>query len=270
MKKLSKKAVVLAIISTGVLVSSLALAATGIVNTKHNFMNGSPGGSAFTDSPNAPQQICIYCHTPHNAGQARFLWNKANKTAALTYKFYSSGTVTRAARQLTAFAPDSPSLLCLGCHDGKSAMNVLHSGGKGASAAGYPAGTEYSWGATESLMVNTPPSGFAPNPPQPMLGGNVANTVNLADDHPVGISYKAVYDERTVNGTTAGLHSPDNAVANSGTKIRLFGGANNNRIECSTCHDPHVDYSVNGNTALKPFLVMSNSGSSLCLSCHDK
>ena len=34
-------------------------------------------------------------------------------------------------------------------------------------------------------------------------------------------------------------------------------------VECGSCHDPH-------NTVTATFLRMSNSGSALCLACHDK
>ncbi|HMD49188.1 MAG TPA: cytochrome c3 family protein, partial [Bryobacteraceae bacterium] len=38
------------------------------------------------------------------------------------------------------------------------------------------------------------------------------------------------------------------------------------KIECTTCHDPHVP---NNDPALPMFLVRSNSGSAICLACHD-
>lgn len=38
------------------------------------------------------------------------------------------------------------------------------------------------------------------------------------------------------------------------------------RIECTTCHDPHVP---NKDPASPMFLVRSNSGSAICLACHD-
>lgn len=269
MKILSRKTLILAIVAAGMMVASLAVAATGIENTKHNFTQNAPadfGSTQLHDSSNEQPQLCVYCHTPHNAGQPRFLWNKVSKNTVLTYKFYSSVSTTNTTRSQSAFSADSSSLLCLGCHDGKSAMNVLHNGGKGTAApGGYPAGSKYAFGTGELFMDNPTPSMFLPNPPSPSLGGGTAGvgtTVDLTDDHPVGFSYKDVYAERTV-----GLRSPDNAVLTSGNKIKLFGGSAQ-KVECATCHDPHVDY--NTTPALKPFLVMSNSGSLLCLSCHDK
>jgi predicted CXXCH cytochrome family protein len=38
------------------------------------------------------------------------------------------------------------------------------------------------------------------------------------------------------------------------------------KIECTTCHDPHVP---NKDAANPMFLVRSNSGSAICLACHD-
>jgi len=38
----------------------------------------------------------------------------------------------------------------------------------------------------------------------------------------------------------------------------------NNRVECVSCHDPHAAADVDR------LLVMSNSRSALCLTCHQK
>ncbi|OGU16348.1 MAG: hypothetical protein A2076_02905 [Geobacteraceae bacterium GWC2_53_11] len=268
MKKLSRNTLILAIVAAGMMVASLAVA--GIENTKHNFTQNAPpdwGSTQLHDDTNAQPQICVYCHTPHNAGQPKFLWNKVSKNTVLTYKFYSSVSTTNAIRTQSAFSADSSSLLCLGCHDGKSAMNVLHNGGKGTAApAGYPAGSSYAFGTGELFMTNPDPTFFLPNPPSPSLGGGapgVGTTVDLTDDHPVGFSYTEVYGERAT-----GLRTLADIDTRSLGKIRFFGGAAVQRVECATCHDPHVDY--NTDTTLKPFLVMSNSESKLCLSCHDK
>jgi len=68
-------------------------------------------------------------------------------------------------------------------------------------------------------------------------------------DHPVGVAYPAVNRG----------YRPMNEVLSVGT-IRLPGGY----VECLSCHDPH-------NEAGAPhMLVMPNTGSALCLSCHRK
>jgi hypothetical protein len=50
--------------------------------------------------------------------------------------------------------------------------------------------------------------------------------------------------------------------------VRFFGATN--YIECSTCHDPHVNYSASGDPAYTPFLITPNTNSNLCLACHIK
>ncbi|KIH77925.1 doubled CXXCH domain-containing protein [Geoalkalibacter ferrihydriticus] len=101
-----------------------------------------------------------------------------------------------------------------------------------------------------SGLVN-PPGGVQPT----FLNGvdTVSGAANLFDatnmltnDHPIGMNYAAA------QGDDAGLRA-----APAG--IRFFDGV----MWCASCHDVH------SNTH-QPFLAMDNSGSSLCLACHDK
>jgi predicted CXXCH cytochrome family protein len=39
-------------------------------------------------------------------------------------------------------------------------------------------------------------------------------------------------------------------------------------MECSSCHDPHVDYVADADYT--PFLIRPNDRSKLCLTCHIK
>jgi len=82
-------------------------------------------------------------------------------------------------------------------------------------------------------------------------------TANLANGHPVGMV--------PVDGSTfASLVRPLFAAppATNDPAVKLVAG----RIECVTCHDPHVP---NNDPALPMFLVRTNSGSTICLACHD-
>lgn len=264
----TKKIVVLALISGGILTGSFsAMAASNVANSKHNFAIGG-GSNVFTAAPaSGVTQVCIFCHTPHNAGQAKLLWNKATN-AVPSFRLYTSSPTLRATTKQSTLPAGSPSLLCLGCHDGKTAMNVLHNSrngvdAAGAGAVGYPVG---------SKLIPTANDGAIPFPmpaPLPMFGlpvagmnigdgtGTATAGDDLTNDHPIGFSYSGVLTDNA-----AGLHTLSDA-KNAG--VRFFG--TNNRVECSTCHDPHVD---SASTTLVPFLVKSNSGSALCLACHDK
>ena len=60
------------------------------------------------------------------------------------------------------------------------------------------------------------------------------------------------------------LEDPDVAISNG---IRLFGGTEY-RVECSSCHDPHVDYTTD--TDYDPFLIMPNHGTCLGVNRNDR
>ncbi|MFZ2949394.1 MAG: cytochrome c3 family protein [Desulfuromonadaceae bacterium] len=269
MKKTFQKTIVLMSLVAGVLVTSLAMAGVGNVsNTKHNFKVGG-GSQVYTaQAGSGADQVCVFCHTPHNAGSTQLLWNKANNSTP-TFRLYTSSKSLTTATRSSVLDPDSPSLLCLGCHDGKTAMNILHSSSVGVDAAayatGYPAGSKLiptsNYGTTPLVMPggqwNPLTEAYDPSMNLGASGGDTSGT-NLTDDHPIGFSYSSAYSQETNGGlfNNVGMDS----------KIRFFGP--NKKVECSTCHDPHVDTTANPD--LKPFLVKSNVGSGLCLTCHNK
>jgi predicted CXXCH cytochrome family protein len=81
---------------------------------------------------------------------------------------------------------------------------------------------------------------------------------NLSDDHPVSFTFNTAL--ATTDGT---LHDPATATTGLGGTIAndfLFGGS----LECASCHDVHNTYDNDG------LLLVSNTGSALCLTCHDK
>ena len=112
-------------------------------------------GHDFTSkSWNTTSEICIVCHTPHNANTSVAdapLWNH-QLSAVASYTMYASGTMQSVAGQ-----PDGSSKLCLSCHDGTVAMENF--GGK-----------------TNGTNV--------------MSGGSVLGT-SLSNDHPISITYDA-------------------------------------------------------------------------------
>lgn len=82
-----------------------------IVGSAHDF-------STQTWNTSVGQQICIVCHTPHNANTGVLdapLWNHATTTSS--FNVYTSSTMNA-----TTGAPDASSKLCLSCHDGTVAL----------------------------------------------------------------------------------------------------------------------------------------------------
>jgi predicted CXXCH cytochrome family protein len=141
------------------LAAALVLAAAArdtlaqVANTKHNLSVSGPGTvKAATES-----QVCIFCHTPHNAAPAAQLWNRRNPTS--TYTPYTSTTAKGGAGQ-----PNGASLLCLSCHDGTIALGEVLSRATPITMAG---------------AVTTMPA------------GNTRLGTDLGDDHPVSFAYTA-------------------------------------------------------------------------------
>lgn len=209
--------------------------AAGITNTKHDLSKDS---ATTGPKASAQTQICIFCHTPHNAVKNVPLWNR-NNTAAAGYKLYtSSSTLTQADGGKSVLYSDSISLFCLSCHDGSVAQlgsRVQNQSALGTVVAG-------SW------------TGGDANTGTAMLGSDLTN------DHPIGFTYPS-------GGEAGRLETAANAKTKMGASSNIFFKANNgakvDQMECSSCHMVHD----NTNTY---FLRSSNAGSALCLACHIK
>ena len=92
-------------LSLAVALAALAGTALGAVaTTKHNLSVTGPGP---IKSP-TEKQICIFCHTPHNADPRAPLWNR-NLDSAANYTMPSSSTLQATIPQ----QPDGASKLCL-------------------------------------------------------------------------------------------------------------------------------------------------------------
>ena len=96
---------------------------------KHNLSTSGPGPVKSTTMT----EVCVFCHTPHNASPAVPLWNQTMSGAS--YLTYTSSTLTA-----TVNAPSGSSKLCLSCHDGTVAIgNTVNNGSlamQGVSAQG--------------------------------------------------------------------------------------------------------------------------------------
>jgi predicted CXXCH cytochrome family protein len=73
---------------------------------------------------------------------------------------------------------------------------------------------------------------------------------DLSDDHPISFVYSNILSAKDTQ-----IRSPSSLPE----ELKLD---RSKELQCTTCHDPHDN--INGH-----FLVMSNEGSAMCLSCHD-
>lgn len=243
-----KKTLLIAIAALGLLASA-AFAGTGPSNvgiTPHNLGAWQPDGTLYNNySAKNDTRVCVFCHTPHGGSLDQPLWNRDSSTLAGIGKFthFTSANLTAAGVSSTR-AVNPESLACLTCHDGSIGVGDIINAG---SVTPDNAGT----------MVQP---GFGT--PGPRIGGsrtNVAGTGDLSDDHPISVSYKDV-----LTALPGSLHTVSYVENTKG--LVLYG--TNEYVECSSCHDPHVDY-IN-NPEYDPFLAIPNTGSDLCLSCHIK
>lgn len=140
-----------------ILVLSIGSFAATIQNSKHDLSTGSTG----PNKSDQEDQICIFCHTPHNAIVAVPLWNRTNP-GGTGFTLYSNpdtidGTITT---DLT----NTVSLMCLSCHDGTTALSSY------ANAKGIVTGT----GVTADVITSAAALG-----------------TDLSNDHPINITYSA-------------------------------------------------------------------------------
>ncbi len=181
-----------------------------IVGSAHDFSG---------DTWNPSGEVCIVCHTPHNANTTVTdapLWNHEVTTA--TFTPYSSATLDAAVGQ-----PDASSKLCLSCHDGTVALDNF---------GGTTGGTNF-------------------------IGGNDLLGTDLSNDHPISFTYDpalasadgGLFDPSTQNSGLGGVINDDMLIGgkmecaschdvHNGSGIGfLLVKSNANSALCLTCHN---------------------------------
>ncbi len=221
-----------------------------IVSTKHNLSIGGPGPVKATKTT----EICVFCHTPHNARPATPLWNRQD--TGQTYNPFTSLSLNAAVGQ-----PDGTSRLCLSCHDGTIAIGAVLNLPGVSNSRSLQMTDSGSGKLTQSGTLAPSSSGFTT-----YIG------LNLQNDHPISFVYDA-----TLASADGELQDPSSS---SYVGIEVVGGTTyplpldaNSKVQCTTCHDPHgtsnpkflrmpikqtVDTATEGPQAI------------ICLNCHTK
>lgn len=180
------------------LVAGPGRADMGVETTKHNLSTSGPGPIKAASET----QVCVFCHTPHNANPAAPLWSHA-LSGVTGYRPYRSDSMVSAPRQ-----PDGASRLCLGCHDGTIALGAIQGRKEIPMSAGV-----------RSL----------PKTSRSLLG------TDLSGSHPVSI----VFDERVAEENNAKGHVPlvpPMQIHDPDVKLDA-----SSKVQCTSCHDPHSD-----------------------------
>lgn len=232
-----------------------------VTESIHNFSTSGVQAKGYGYAAKNEDEVCIFCHTPHGGTLNTPLWNRALPDQSSTpFTHYSSSTLSAYTKGLATNRPVRPeSLLCMSCHDGAVAMNsIINNSNKSGVTPDNTAVMVNVWVTTAGRIGDIMnPSGF----------GLQGQTRNLSDDHPISLDYGSA-------ATSAGVgrfQPPSGGTDPREKGVRFFGTGGELYLECSSCHNPHVNYNgTGGNSAYTPFLVMSNAGSNLCLACHVK
>lgn len=270
--KIKGKSLLGVVLLIGVVGIAQATIVSNIRATKHNL------SSAVDGTGNVPlrgvkavgeNQVCVFCHTPHNANQSVSapLWNRALSQA--TYTPYASGSM-----DATTSQPTGNSKLCLSCHDGTLAIGTV----------GVLNGT----GPVSIAMSGTGVGDTMPIGAGITTGFTRNVGIDLSNDHPISFPYDAALGGPS--GSDGELRSPPvvisgitvvgNNVAGTGSKPTF--PLQSDQLQCSTCHDPHLTDTNPANPPLKflrgnrlqqvqPLGGLFDSGNDImCLACHDK
>jgi len=225
-----------------------------VVDSVHNLSVTGPGSTKAA----AEDQVCIFCHTPHNSAPIRPLWNRMLSVAA--YSVYSSSSLDAHPGQ-----PTGSSKMCLSCHDGTIALGSVLS---------------RSQTITMSAGITTIPAGST------NLG------TDLSDDHPVSFRFDSLLagqDPKLVNPAQLPPELPldhnlelqcttchdahDNSLGNFLVMANDTSGLCRSchqistttiagHAQCVSCHRTHTAPSG-------PFLLQGDRVTTTCLRCHD-
>lgn len=275
--------------------SSLAPNTGGIINTRHNLTQKPWFGSTTGNMDRARNdygEVCVYCHTPHGSNTqmgAAPLWNRTKPTG--TFTVYGDG---QTGTGQTVTQPGSPSLTCLSCHDGVTAIDsIINMPGSGGYNASQMTSVDKQW--LQDAWVGKGGAGPT-NASHHMSLGDCAGScharaippiqqfvtdftvfvmgLDLRDDHPVGVQRpddSVNYNTPTVAGNLAFFDKNGNGRTDS-NEIRFYNTGQGFEVECASCHDPHgVPTAGTGSRFISSFLRVNNSAqSAVCLTCHIK
>jgi len=206
-------------------------AAGTVVGSRHD-LRASGGGTA---TGNGLTEVCVVCHTPHQATAANAqdpLWNHTG-TATAAFGVYASATLNATPAEIggAAMGAQSVSMLCMSCHDGTVSVLSMYN----PPNSGTPTVTAV------ATRINA----------AGQIISNANMGISMRDDHPVNFTYNTA-----LATTDGGLRDP---AASTAVTALLIGGT----VQCSSCHSTHDPTNT-------PFLRVTNAGSALCLTCHIK
>jgi cytochrome c553 len=208
-------AVAIIVILTSLAYQADAVAPGKKVSEAGNMHNLSASNAAnpyhATSADPRGQQVCIFCHTPHNANVSEQapLWNRNFSTE--TFQRYTGSTQFQikniAAAEYGAGAqPNGSSKLCLSCHDGVSRLGAINNGAEIPMSIDVISGRASFKATTNKMRYGHHPVSFVYN-------ASVRDSIN---------SVKSSYALPTLPAVKRDKQE---------------------RMQCTTCHDAHQNQS---------------------------
>lgn len=261
-----------------------------IGNTRHNLTQrqtsgGGPSGSSMDQFRNDYREVCVYCHTPHGANTniTAPLWNRTIKET--TYTLYNQASLSGTISQ-----PGANSLACLSCHDGQTAVDsVVNMPGSGGYSEAQKTSQDNAFlntwtntngpDATSHFGLKEGKECLGCHAPGAELGAGATSFTtfalgtDLSNDHPIGVKLPTGSDWNVPSGTKDNIRYFDTNSDNRLSKgdIRFYDTGEGPEVECASCHDPHgVPSGGTGSKFNTTFLRVENTGSAVCLTCHNK
>lgn len=221
-----------------------------LIGSKHDFTGlnrragvRAMGGVSFSDYGNP----CVYCHVPSEQASVQTEqfggvagWNRV-APAADQYKLYKSDTMDAAPQS----APNSSTLLCLSCHDGTMALDMVLFKPAGFKNRRDAAIHMKMSGANELTSCGKCHNGQVAHDMTSKVVGQ-----DLMNDHPASFQYGGLNwkdKDFTVPHQASGF--------NNG--VTLYNGS----VECASCHDVH-------NSTQE--VLLATRKDILCATCHTK
>lgn len=256
MRKLVFLAMTLVLVSAS---SGYAQFTATVAGGPHDLSNGS---AVRNSNATINGQTCVFCHVPHSGSTNQPLWNRSNPTGA-SYQVYTSSTSASVAT--AAGVASGISGACLSCHDGTIAMDVV------TNVNGLPFGTaptngnvNFTAGPNKKATYSNGAGGTA----NVMSGGLPFLGSDLRNDHPVAIVYQTALTADPSHYTAITQVGARIYISGAAGQLPLYGSSTSNAtVECASCHDAHNN-SLNGTNG--GFLRQANTGSQMCLTCHNK
>lgn len=170
-----------------------------ITGTKHDFKAQTWSGG----------QICIVCHTPHNALSTLVpLWNHAT-TATASFTLYASNTLNATPGQ-----PGGVSKACLSCHDGTVAL---------ANFGGATGGATFVTGSANlgTDLSNDHPFSFTYDGPLASADGGLVTPAGLSSVVPGIPLYTGKLECASCHNVHSNMNAPFLRASNSGSALCL-------------------------------------------------